>query len=225
VIAANTYFDLIICVALIFTAVVTPYEVALLETKWNIRFGINCFVDLLYVSDLFRQFFLEYEDERTHIMVRDRKNIAVHYLKGWFIIDFVSILPFDLVALVAKSETLSKAKALKVIRLLRLLKLVRIVKALRLVKKYRASVSLSFNKIFMVKTMVYIGFFTHLFACIWLLTATVECDDSCLLELPEEDRAGSSWVANLSGGTLLKPYDKYCAGLYWAAMTITRYAS
>jgi hypothetical protein len=30
-------------------------------------------------------------------MIDDRKVIALNYLKGWFIIDLVAILPFDLI--------------------------------------------------------------------------------------------------------------------------------
>lgn len=222
VLTTNNYFDLVICVALLFTAIFTPFEVALLETKMNPRFILNCGVDSIYLVDLFRQFFLEYEDALTHVMIKNRKQIAMHYLKGWFTIDVVSILPFDAVALIANSESLSKAKALKVIRLLRLLKLMRIVKALRIVKKYRAEIAMPFNNIFIVMTFVKIGFFTHLFACLWLLTATIECDDACLRDMPDDEaRVGQTWVTNISGGAIWGPYEKYCAALYWASMTIT----
>ena len=49
--------DVAVFVALFFTAIVTPYEVALLETKANTRFWVNCVVDIVYLTDLFRNFF------------------------------------------------------------------------------------------------------------------------------------------------------------------------
>ena len=72
--------------ALCFTALVTPYEVAILTTKINARFAINCFVDLLYLTDMVRSFFLAYEHPKTHVLIKDQRSIAWHYLHGWFII-------------------------------------------------------------------------------------------------------------------------------------------
>jgi hypothetical protein len=41
-------FDVVIAFALCYTALVTPYEVAVLTTSFNARFYINCVVDVLY---------------------------------------------------------------------------------------------------------------------------------------------------------------------------------
>jgi hypothetical protein len=45
----NMRFDIVICLALCFTAIVTPYEVAILSTRLNPRFYVKCFVDFLYL--------------------------------------------------------------------------------------------------------------------------------------------------------------------------------
>jgi hypothetical protein len=50
----NVYFDVLICIALCFTAIVTPFEVAVLEASLNSLFAINCFVDTLYLLDMVR---------------------------------------------------------------------------------------------------------------------------------------------------------------------------
>ena len=47
-----------------------------------------------------RQFFLPFKDSFTGHYVKDRNAIAAKYLKGWFFIDFLSILPFDIISAV-----------------------------------------------------------------------------------------------------------------------------
>jgi hypothetical protein len=44
-----------IIAALVFTATVTPYEVAFVETKIGAMFAINRLVDLLFFSDMVLQ--------------------------------------------------------------------------------------------------------------------------------------------------------------------------
>ena len=81
-------------------------------------------------------------------------------------------------SLLVQSKTIQKAKGMKALRLIRILKLMRILKALTLVKKYRAKFSLPLMSIFMLKRSISLMFMVHMFACIWLLTATMQCDDA-----------------------------------------------
>jgi hypothetical protein len=48
-------WDVAIIAALVFTATVTPYEVAFVETKIDAMFAINRLVDLLFFSDMVLQ--------------------------------------------------------------------------------------------------------------------------------------------------------------------------
>ena len=47
-----------ISIALVYVAVVTPYEVAFLETSYNALFWINRFIDVLFAVDMVLQFFI-----------------------------------------------------------------------------------------------------------------------------------------------------------------------
>ena len=54
-----------------------------------------------------------------------------HYFKGWFVLDVVSGIPFDLIDMFLppeKSTNAAPLKMIKVLRLLRLLKLMRLLK-------------------------------------------------------------------------------------------------
>ena len=48
----------------------------------------------MFWVDIFFNFFMAYEKEDLSVE-DDRKKIIYNYLGGWFIIDFVSVFPFD----------------------------------------------------------------------------------------------------------------------------------
>lgn len=89
-------WDIFVFVMLIFTAFVVPLRLAFSETDdvfWTI---INVFIDLTFLVDVILSFFTTYFDEKTATRVTDKKMIAKTYLKTWFFIDVISILPLDL---------------------------------------------------------------------------------------------------------------------------------
>merc|ERR1719162_2417172 len=79
-------WDVVMMVLLIFTALVTPFEVAFLETKIDGLFCINRLVDLGFLIDMFINFRLIFEDI-SNKSVTSKTRIAQKYLKGWFTID------------------------------------------------------------------------------------------------------------------------------------------
>ena len=54
------------------------------------------FIDIIFLFDLILTFFSAYEDYDLKIE-DDFKDIAINYFKGWFVIDFISILPLDVI--------------------------------------------------------------------------------------------------------------------------------
>ena len=56
------YWDVVGLIALIFTAIVTPFEISHLSSDLNALFFVNRVVDAVFVTDLVLQFFLVYED-------------------------------------------------------------------------------------------------------------------------------------------------------------------
>jgi len=102
-------------------------QVAILPppTQVDFLFILNCLIDLIFIADMVLQFFLMYPQKtNTGIRWEHRKSkIAIHYLTTWFIIDLISIVPFDLVGFFSSSEAVGQVKVVKLIRLLRLLKL------------------------------------------------------------------------------------------------------
>lgn len=81
---------------MLFTATITPYEVALLSPgDWtDYLFLTNRFIDAIFIVDMCIQFILVYEKKSGAMMVwvSNPCEIASHYLKGWFTLDFTSVL-------------------------------------------------------------------------------------------------------------------------------------
>jgi potassium voltage-gated channel Eag-related subfamily H protein 7 len=221
-------YDMIVMIALIYTTLVTPYEVAILKTAYNTRFIVNWVVDSVYIVDMLRSFFTAYEDPKTNSLIRSMHLIVRHYLRSWFIIDFVSIIPFDTLTLVL-GESFSKMKAIKVIRLLRLLKLAKIFRSFALYDKYKAKLAIPLNVVSLFQNCVKMVVAAHWFACVWIMCATMQCDLDCMAENAPAGNSDPSveppisWLEGLqtSEGAHFGPYEIYQAGMYWAIATIT----
>ena len=78
-------------------------------------------------------------------MVKDLPTIRRTYLKGWFMIDLISIVPFKYIP---GGEGLS---ILRIVRIIRLLKLLRVLKASNIYKQYESQISLPHSIVTLVK--------------------------------------------------------------------------
>jgi hypothetical protein len=214
-------FDAIVAVCLVFTTLVTPYEVALLQTVFNTRFVVNCCIDLVYFFDMVRSFFTAFHDKQTNTLITSGPRIRRHYMQSWFLIDFVSVLPFDVLSLTA-GEDFQKLKAIKIIRLLRLLKLAKIFRSLEFYDRYKSKVAIPLNVVSLFQNCLKMLICSHWMACAWILTATLQCDEVCMKEeygtLP-----ATTWLrtVEMSDDYRFGTYNQYLSGVYWAIATIT----
>lgn len=100
-------WDWIILLLVLYTAVFTPYSAAFLlneqEDERRRTCGYTCnplnvvdlVVDVMFIIDIlinFRTTYVNHNDE----VVSNPARIAQHYFKGWFLIDIVAAIPFDL---------------------------------------------------------------------------------------------------------------------------------
>ena len=140
-------WDAVCVLALVFTALVTPFEVAFLPAPKRgdeALFLVNRVVDVLFLLDMATNFFRLRVSEATGEWETSLRRIAVQYLSGWFLIDFVGIASslFDIIPLVTggtrqvavRSDTKSPMTSLRVVRALRLVKLIRLLGASRQLK-------------------------------------------------------------------------------------------
>jgi hypothetical protein len=115
-------WDLLITFMLLFTALVSPYRIAFVDydsLSWVI---VETSTDCIFGIDLILNFFFAFYDDQDEV-IDNRKEIALTYFKGWFFIDFMTILPI--------SQILNTTDYGNLARIARLPKLYRLIKILR----------------------------------------------------------------------------------------------
>ena len=215
-------WDLLMIILLLYTAVVTPFEVAFLsETVPEGLFAINRLVDMCFFADIVINFCLAYEMPDEGLWIVTHSRIAGRYMRSWFVIDVVSTIPFDMFVAVApaagvdadSAAAMSNLKVLRVVRLFRLIKLARVLRASRIFKRWETQIAMSYGMQSLIKFALLVVTTTHWLSC--LLRLVVE------LELSRDDRNNpvnylvSNDIADAS------EWNQYLVGTYWALMTIT----
>jgi len=186
------FWDMLLFICLVFTAIVTPFEVAFLQRGFGVLYVISRFVDFIFIKDMMMHFFLKVSrfQGNKEIWIRSRRGLAINYLKSWFIVDFVSILPYDHIEdLTAFSWTsVRNLKLLRLLRVMRLLRLAQVLKATRLAERWRSRITLSSSMIRLLKFATLLLITCHWMGCIWGFAGSVEGTNlSCRHELPVDD--------------------------------------
>lgn len=109
---------------IIYTGLVVPYRISFLSDEElnsvDIHFIIEICIDVCFSFDLFINFITAYERPDGEIEYRV-KRIALNYLTGFFIIDFISVFPFHLFEdLVVNDDSVYTIKPGNLLKLLRL---------------------------------------------------------------------------------------------------------
>uniref|UniRef100_A0A3P9JW10 Potassium voltage-gated channel subfamily H member 7 n=1 Tax=Oryzias latipes TaxID=8090 RepID=A0A3P9JW10_ORYLA len=217
-------WDWLILLLVIYTAILTPYSAAFLlndqEEQKRRECGYSCsplnvvdlMVDIMFIIDILINFRTTYVNQNEEVVSHPAK-IAIHYFKGWFLIDMVAAIPFDLLIFGSGSdETTTLIGLLKTARLLRL---VRVARKLDRYSEYGAAVLMLLMCIF--------ALIAHWLACIWYAIGNVE--------KPYLDHK-IGWLDNL-GVSIGKRYnysdpnsgpsikDKYVTALYFTFSSLT----
>jgi len=218
-------WDMNTAVLLVYTAVVTPFEVGFLTTKLDGLFYFNRLVDLCFFMDLCFNLCMPFQENLagSTVEVVDIRRIAARYMfrpPYWFFIDLISILPFDILTVTGDGAT-ENLKVVRVIRLLRLAKLARILRAGRMFQRLESSIPVNYSVVSLCKFVVVTMFLAHWMACAWGLILDLQGDRALNLDEVTEDTP-RTWVDNYSfidensSVTAL-----YLASLYWSLATLS----
>nr|XP_046226841.1 potassium voltage-gated channel subfamily H member 2 isoform X2 [Scatophagus argus] len=213
-------WDWLILLLVIYTAILTPYSAAFLLNDQEDPAMQSCIyscsplnvvdliVDIMFIIDIlinFRTTYVNSNDEVVSHPVR----IAVHYFKGWFLIDMVAAIPFDLLIYRNGEETTTLIGLLKTARLLRL---VRVARKLDRYSEYGAAV------LFLL--MCTFALIAHWLACIWYAIGNVERNGSIGWLHTLGDQLGKHYNDSVQGsGPSIK--DKYVTALYFTFSSLT----
>jgi hypothetical protein len=173
------WWDGLLAVALIYTALVTPFEISFIppdSSPLSYTFLCNRVLDGLFLLDMLLQFNLVHNEWQNR-WVQTRREVTKMYLKGWFALDVASLAPSsaDYIALANSEEggsDGSTARIFRVIRVLRLLKLLRLLRPSRLLNRMLSRVAIPFRTLTMCKLTITIFLTTHWVACALGLVTT-----------------------------------------------------
>lgn len=129
-------------------------------------------------------------------METDRTKVFIHYIKGWFIVDFIAFLPFFLSYLNSESEVGDAVQLLKALRLLQLGRLLKLVRMNQIIKSFQKRYAVNPSLFRLLSFLLLIGLAAHWIACSWIVLGGV---DPLIKEWPEA----------------------YSLAIYWAVTTLT----
>ena len=121
-------------ILVLYTSLFIPFSVCFIDEIASWYMGIDIFVDFCYFIDIILTFFSA--TESGHGKYETNKSVlAKNYLKGWFITDVLSSIPYQLIEkLVNHNVGLNSTKLLRIARIGRMGKLFRILALFKVVR-------------------------------------------------------------------------------------------
>ena len=212
-------WDLWVTLILIFTCLSTPYLISF-ETESDAWAVVNYLIDSCFLIDIIFNFNSAFQDDDFKI-VEDRKVIACVYLKSWFPVDIVAIIPIDkLMGSASSDQGGGENKMLRLSRIGRMYKLIKLTRLLRVLKIVKEKSKLlkqiqtvlkigaGFERLFFFICITLMLF--HIVACLWVFVAKLSSND--------EADGPQTWV---SGYADLPDQQLYLTSLYFVVTTIT----
>lgn len=121
--------------------VILPWGITFFEDQNTMPWiTFNVLSDTLFLMDLVFNFRTGILEEDSHIIL-DPKEIRIHYLRTWFLVDFISSIPVDYIFLIVdlesrheSSDVYRTARALRIVRFTKILSLLRLLRLSRLIR-------------------------------------------------------------------------------------------
>lgn len=170
--------------------IVTPFELTFLYSPrtWPAGFsgrrtasGIvalfyaNRVSDMCFLADMYLAFQTSYFDARRGEWELRRRAVARNYVRTWFLMDLLSLLPYSL--LTSLPFVTKEAGFLRTVRLVRLLKLFRLLKQPRIMAKLKKYITVPIKIQTLLRYFVLFFVIIHWTACTLRLITTIALGD------------------------------------------------
>jgi len=220
-------WDWVVLFLVMYTAIITPYMAAFVLTREANKKGrgtattinieddplviVDYIVDVMFIIDIFINFrttFVDCNDE----VVSDPCRVAVNYMKGWFMVDLLAAIPFELLIMIGNTD-----QTTTLIGLLKTARLLRLVRVARKLDRYS-----EYGTALLMLLMFGFALVAHWLACVWYAIGN--------FEQPHENSLG--WLTQLGESTNM-PYNdsildsgpdlqtKYLTALYFTLSSLT----
>ncbi|CAL1594900.1 unnamed protein product [Knipowitschia caucasica] len=133
------YWDLTMLLLMVGNLIIIPVGITFFKDEHTPPWIVfNVVSDTFFLMDLVLNFRTGIVKEDNTEIVLDPQQIKIKYLKGWFVVDFVSSIPVDYIFLIVEtridSEFYKTARALRIVRFTKILSLLRLLRLSRLIR-------------------------------------------------------------------------------------------
>ena len=215
-------WDILLVLFLLYVACIVPARIAF-DTSVKLGSGVFWFetgVDMFFLCDIvlnFRTSVVAVTDSGYTARVDDKRFIAVSYMKGWFLIDLIAVLPYSYIELVvshSEEKGGSTQQVFKALRLVRMAKLLRLTKMVPLLRRLDDRFEGLFSTSKLLSTMFVVMYITHLVGCAWYAVGQNN-------EVLPGDQTISGWVSSQEWSEDVPPTTRWLRSFYWAMTTLT----
>ncbi|XP_067281365.1 potassium/sodium hyperpolarization-activated cyclic nucleotide-gated channel 2 isoform X2 [Pseudorasbora parva] len=136
------YWDLVILCLMMGNLIILPWGITFFEDQNTLPWiTFNVASDTLFLADLVFNFRTGIMEGDNSQIILDPQVISRRYLRGWFMIDFISSIPVDYIFLIVdiesrleSAEVYRTARALRIVRFTKILSLLRLLRLSRLIR-------------------------------------------------------------------------------------------
>lgn len=195
------------------SCILTPYNIAFIDEEpigWTI---VNMTIDTLFAIDIIIIFQSCYYDDEF-VIVENRWMIAKEYLRGWFLVDLVAIVPFDSIFKASGAGSVDMIRLARMGRMYKMIKMAKILRVLKIIKqrsqllKYLSEflkIGLGFERLFFFAIIFFV--LCHILTCIWIITPSLV-----------SDKSSESWMDTFND---VSQGELYLTSMYYTITTMT----
>ncbi|TGZ68605.1 hypothetical protein CRM22_004171 [Opisthorchis felineus] len=179
-------WDWMILICTFYIAIMVPYNAAFrLGSRAKNLLICDIIVELLFIIDILLNFATTYVSKSGQVVYQIRE-IAIHYLRGWFFLDLIAAIPFDFIDTMDVRETDGFRNGVgQWIQLLKMARLLRLARLFQKIERYS-----QYSTIILGLLMCMFFLIAHWFACGWYWIGRLEQESSTHRE--------HSWLMELS---------------------------
>ncbi|KAL3321011.1 Potassium voltage-gated channel subfamily H member 4 [Cichlidogyrus casuarinus] len=210
-------WDWLILACTFYIGVMVPYNAALSVIFRNEPQSVgmrivDIVIGLLFFFDVVLNFLTTYVSKSGQVVYEPRQ-IALHYIRGWLVLDLIAAIPFDLIFY--RTDKLATVNMLKLARLLRLLRLI------LKIERYTQHSAIILGLLMGMFTLI-----SHWFACIWLLIGYQDFSNShtknhCWLNDLGMRILKSTSASEINLSSELMKESLYVSSLYYTTSSLT----
>ena len=239
------WWDIIQIVTILYLSFAVPIRIGFSINVEGFFYLLDVLMDVYFFVDIYLNFLFVVEDESFQL-VTSRPKLAKRYLKSWFIIDVLAVIPLDhgirlsegrfVCGLVGNCPPQSGGdnsgqyfKLFKMLRLFRLVKLLKLLKVGKVLDRYQDELYFYMQYLNLFGLLVLTGFLGHLMACMFYFVSTADFltrdeIESRALSLAENGTPEPlTWMTQEFGmiPAMRSLSVRYVGALYWSFTTLT----